>query len=58
MKKLKQEKQIKIFIKYCKFSSDFSKRGLKLYYFLQISEKAKNGPINKPFYFWQKVSKR
>jgi len=39
------------FIKYCKFCFDISKTALKY-------TKAKNDQIDKPFYFWQKDSKK
>ncbi len=38
--------------------SDVSKTGLKIYYFVNIRKRPKNGQMAKPFYFWQKVSKK
>jgi len=43
-------------MKYCKFCSDVSKIGVKIYRF--YIKKAKNGQMGKLFYFWLTVLKK
>ena len=53
--KMKKAKFSSLSIK--QLSTDLFKKGLKIYYFLQLSKKAKNDQMAKLYYFWQTVWK-